>query len=73
MSNMEAVVADSHEYQVQGDLFSEMTLEDQTFVSLNEGFSWRLIELGVEEPLPPQDAIDELYKVTCYNHEEMEF
>jgi hypothetical protein len=28
---------------------------------LADEFSWAMIELGVEEPLPPQDTIDELY------------
>ncbi len=28
---------------------------------LTEDFSWAMIELGVEEPLPPQDTSDELY------------
>ena len=28
---------------------------------LVDEFSWAMIELGVEEPLPPQDTIDELY------------
>ena len=31
---------------------------------LTEDFSWAMIELGVEEPLPPQDTIDELYVAT---------
>ena len=27
---------------------------------LGEGLSWEMIGLGLEEPLPPQDMIDEL-------------
>lgn len=49
------------QYREQTDLFPEMPIIDPAFATLNEGFSWEMIELGVEEPLPPQDTIDELY------------
>lgn len=37
-----------------GDLNMGMGLEDSTF-------TWEMIGLGLEEPLPPQETIDELY------------
>ena len=54
-------VLEFNPHQGQIDLFPQMPLDDPTFVALDEGFSWEMIELGVEEPLPPQDTIDELY------------
>jgi hypothetical protein len=39
----------------------------QTNAFLTEEFSWAMIELGVQEPLPPQETIDELY-VPCLNY-----
>jgi hypothetical protein len=36
------------------DLNMGMNLDDSTF-------TWEMIGLGLEEPLPPQDTIDELY------------
>ena len=30
-------------------------------LSSDENLSWEMIGLGLEEPLPPQEAIDELY------------
>ena len=38
----------------QSDLNMGLSMEDNTF-------SWEMIGLGLEEPLPPQDTIDELY------------
>lgn len=34
-----------------------MGLDDSTF-------TWEMIGLGLEEPLPPQETIDELYVIT---------
>ena len=31
-------------------------------LSSDENLSWEMIGLGLEEPLPPQEAIDELYE-----------
>lgn len=36
-----------------GDLNMQMGLDDSTF-------TWEMIGLGLEEPLPPQETIDEL-------------
>lgn len=36
------------------DMNMGMGLDDNTF-------TWEMIGLGLEEPLPPQDTIDELY------------
>jgi hypothetical protein len=54
----------------QGREFTQSTQGIDVFYQLNEGtnssaflheeFSWAMIELGVEEPLPPQETIDEL-------------
>ncbi len=41
------------------DLNMGMGLDDNTF-------TWEMIGLGLEEPLPPQDTIDELYVVPFY-------
>lgn len=30
-------------------------------LNLDESFSWEMISLGLEEPMPTQEAIDELY------------
>jgi hypothetical protein len=43
------------------DMFPQSTQDNQTTSFLTEDFSWAMIELGVQEPLPPQDTIDELY------------
>jgi hypothetical protein len=39
------------------DINMGMGLDDNTF-------TWEMIGLGLEEPLPPQETIDELYVVT---------
>ncbi len=31
--------------------------------TLDSNFSWEMIGLGLEEPMPTQDAIDELYVI----------
>ena len=33
----------------------------QTDLQLDERFSWEMIGLGLEEPMPTQEAVDELY------------
>lgn len=44
-----------------GDLNStQINLPDDSITS-GGGFSWEMIGLGLEEPLPAQDVIDELY------------
>jgi len=34
-------------------------------LAIDENFSWEMIGLGLEEPLPTQDAVDELYEIYC--------
>jgi hypothetical protein len=34
--------------------------DDLPGLSTMDDFSWAMIELGVDEPLPPQDTVDEL-------------
>jgi hypothetical protein len=49
----------------------QLPMDDSTFnASLNMGmtidetnFTWEMIGLGLEEPLPPQETIDELYVI----------
>lgn len=51
-------------------------MDDLTFnASLNMGmtidetnFTWEMIGLGLEEPLPPQDTIDELWVLLAYGN-----
>jgi hypothetical protein len=42
------------------EVFPESNQDTHTGAFLTEEFSWAMIELGVQEPLPPQDTIDEL-------------
>ena len=42
------------------DINMGMGLDDSTF-------TWEMIGLGLEEPLPPQETIDELYVITPIN------
>lgn len=41
------------------DLNMGMGIDDNTF-------TWEMIGLGLEEPLPPQDTIDDLYVVNPF-------
>ena len=34
-------------------------------MNLNSSFTWEMIGLGLEEPLPPQETIDELLVYRC--------
>jgi len=43
-----------------GPNFGSVGMDDQTF-------TWEMIGLGLEEPLPPQDTIDELYVTAVPN------
>ena len=36
-------------------------------LAIDENFSWEMIGLGLEEPLPSQEAIDELYDLSSTN------
>jgi hypothetical protein len=49
------------QYQAHFDSVPQLPEEDLLPVLPDDGFSWAMIELGVDEPLPPQEAIDELY------------
>jgi hypothetical protein len=46
------------------DIFRNDNQDSHMSAFLTEDFSWAMIELGVQEPLPPQDTIDELYLPT---------
>jgi hypothetical protein len=48
------------------EVFPQSSQDNQTGVFLTEEFSWAMIELGVQEPLPPQDTIDELFGPFSY-------
>lgn len=57
------VVPDTSPGQAQAhfDFFPQFAEDDVPDLNLpNDGFSWAMIELGVDEPLPPQGTIDEL-------------
>ena len=46
-----------------------MMMQDQEYVpqidlNLDQSFSWEMIGLGLEEPMPTQEAVDELYDFT---------
>ncbi|KUJ12841.1 uncharacterized protein LY89DRAFT_592586 [Mollisia scopiformis] len=43
--------------------FSGINLSDLSSAPLDDASLWAMIELGVEEPLPPQDTIDELTEI----------
>ncbi|KAE8440936.1 hypothetical protein EG329_006175 [Mollisiaceae sp. DMI_Dod_QoI] len=43
--------------------FSQPNQAEQPSIILNDDSLWAMIELGVEEPLPPQDTIDELTQI----------
>ncbi|KAE9368880.1 hypothetical protein N431DRAFT_415637 [Stipitochalara longipes BDJ] len=45
------------------DMFPQSTQHSQANAFLTEDFSWAMIELGVQEPLPPKDTIDELTQI----------
>jgi hypothetical protein len=59
---------DSERWRFPGDSPQPQAIDDMTFnASLNMGvtidetnFTWEMIGLGLEEPLPPQETIDEL-------------
>lgn len=52
--------------QAQFDFFPQLFPDNFPDLNLpHEEFSWAMIELGIEEPLPPQETIDELY---IYSH-----
>jgi hypothetical protein len=42
------------------DVLYQLSTGVNSSAFLQEEFSWGMIELGVEEPLPPQETIDEL-------------
>ena len=49
--NMAPMMMPDQEYMPQIDL------------NLDHSFSWEMIGLGLEEPMPTQEAVDELYEV----------
>ena len=46
----------------EGMEFKNMTLPMHTQLG-GGGFTWEMIGLGLEEPLPPQDTIDDLHRI----------
>ena len=49
MTNMAPVMMPDKDFMAQIDL------------DLEQSFSWEMIGLGLEEPMPTQEAVDELY------------
>lgn len=49
-----------NDYSTDGLNFQETNLGDEF---AGESFPWEMVGLGLEEPLPAQDTIDDLYVV----------
>ena len=47
------------------EIMTDPQMMNNLDLGLDSNFSWELIGLGLEEPLPMQEAIDELYGFTC--------
>ena len=43
------------------DLMLDTDFVPQMDLNLDQSFSWEMIGLGLEEPMPTQEAVDELY------------
>ncbi|KAK1828247.1 hypothetical protein QBC39DRAFT_157452 [Podospora conica] len=60
---------DMDRWHFNGDSPNNVPLDDFNFNNINIGlgngdnFTWEMIGLGLEEPLPPQDTIDELHQI----------
>ena len=48
---------------VISDLNGDMLNVTDSGLGLGDDFSWEMIGLGLEEPMPTQEAIDELYTI----------
>ena len=49
------------------DFMSGPEFVPQIDLNLDESFSWEMIGLGLEEPMPTQEAVDELYDLRLPN------
>jgi hypothetical protein len=47
---------------LQDTVFVDSTLNGVDNLNLNGDFSWEMLGLGLEEPLPAREVIDELYE-----------
>jgi hypothetical protein len=57
------------QYQPHFDSFPQLVEGDLSGAVLpDDGISWAMIELGLDEPLPPQETIDELYSHSAFLH-----
>lgn len=43
------------------DMMADPDFMPQIDLNLDQNFSWEMIGLGLEEPMPTQEAVDELY------------
>lgn len=50
-----------HPISLAPDMMSDAQILPDFNLSLDANFSWEMIGLGLEEPMPMQEAIEELY------------
>ena len=50
-----------HPISLLPDMMSDAQILPDFNLSLDANFSWEMIGLGLEEPMPMQEAIEELY------------
>ena len=55
-----------HPISLPPDMMSDAQILPDFNLSLDANFSWEMIGLGLEEPMPMQEAIDELYDVQLF-------
>lgn len=46
-------------------VMEDMAFDPNLGMTMDPTFTWEMIGLGLDEPLPPQETIDELY-VSCF-------
>ena len=63
-----AMCPDREQWRFNGEspqpMADEMAFDPSLGMTMDPNFAWELIGLGLDEPLPPQETIDELY-VLC--------
>jgi hypothetical protein len=56
----QAATANLDEFNFAGNMPANMSMGMDNISALPNNFTWEMIGLGLEEPLPPQETIDEL-------------
>ena len=59
----DAIPDAQHPIPLPSDMMSDAQLISNFDLSLDANFSWEMIGLGLEEPMPMQEAIDEMYDI----------